>query len=306
MPENEEVQEVSTPPRSNHRLLIAGLIFFFVTSLACAIYIGSQRREASKRGDDLNRMSAELNQTRAELDSVKSNLNSLQAQPSPAPAPAPQAAAAPPVDKPVRKALHETRRKKEPKPNLVPVENSQWGPVMTELAEQKKQIDSTRQELDKTRADLDGRISSTRDDLNTTIARNHDELVELRKRGEKNYFEFDLMKSKEFSRVGPLNIALRKSQTKKLFCDLELIVDDSKIKKNHINLYEPMFLYPADFGVPVEVVINSISKDEARGYISVPKFRKSELATNSQAPSAVAAPTIEAPDLQKRAAANPQ
>jgi hypothetical protein len=305
MPENEEVQEVSAPPRSNRRLLVAGLILFFVTTLTSAIYIDSQRREADRRAEEVSRMSMELNQTRAELDSVKSNLNSMAAQAAAAPAPAPETATAPRAARPVRKAAHASRRKKEPEPNVAPTEKSQWGNMMTELADHQKQIDSTRQDLERTRAEMDGKISSTRDELNSTIARNHEELIALRKRGEKDYFEFDLTKSKQFSKIGPLSIALRKSQPKKLFCDLELVVDDSKIKKNHINLYEPMFLYPADYGQPLEVVINSISKDAARGYVSVPKFRKSELATNASTPSDMAAPTAEREGFQRRAVANP-
>jgi hypothetical protein len=60
-----------------------------------------------------------------------------------------------------------------------------------------------------------------------------------------------------------------------------MIVNDSEVSKKHVNLYEPVLFYPEGFSQPLEVVINSIGKDAARGYISEPKYKSSELAARA-------------------------
>jgi hypothetical protein len=146
--------------------------------------------------------------------------------------------------------------------------------IQNQLDAQGKAIESTREELASTRTDLQG-----------SIARTHEELVVLQKKGERNYYEFDLDKSKQFQRTGPVGISLRKSNTKHMYADLELRVNDAQISKKHVNLFEPAYFYAADEGRPVELVINSIRKNHIHGYISAPKYASSELAAASSANS---------------------
>ena len=87
-------------------------------------------------------------------------------------------------------------------------------------------------------------MNSTRDDLNGSIARTHEELVELRKRGERNYYEFDLAKGKQFQRVGSISLSLRKADTKHQRFDVVALVDDIELSKKQVNLYEPVFFFP--------------------------------------------------------------
>jgi len=159
-----------------------------------------------------------------------------------------------------------------------PSEEARWKKLRSQLSEQGKQLASTREELQETREDLQGRLSSTRDELSTSIARNHDELVAFQKRGERNYYEFQLAKSKQFQRVGPISLSLRKANTKRKSYDLAMIVDDMQLQKKSVNLYEPVLINLSDRPQPVELVINRISKDSVAGYVSEPKYRKSELA----------------------------
>src|SRR5215831_8665516 len=72
----------------------------------------------------------------------------------------------------------------------------------------------------KNRTDLETSLSSTKDELNGSIAKTHEELVVLQKRGERNYFEFDLNKSKQFQRLGPLMLSLRRTDAKHMNYDL--------------------------------------------------------------------------------------
>jgi hypothetical protein len=154
--------------------------------------------------------------------------------------------------------------------------------MQSQLDAQGKEIDEARSDLDNTRTDL----TNTRTELTGSIARTHDELVVLEKKGERNYFEFDITKSKEFKREGPISIRLSKANTKKGYADLLMIVDDRNLSQKHVNLYQPSMFYEPDSPQPVEIVINDISKDHIHGYVSAPKYRKSELEAMSNSGSA--------------------
>jgi hypothetical protein len=153
--------------------------------------------------------------------------------------------------------------------------------LQSQLEDQQKQLKDTQDLVAKNRADLEGSLSSTKDELNGSIAKTHEELVALQKRGERNYFEFDLSKSKQFQRFGPLTLSLRHTDTKHMNYDLNMVVDDNQLSKKHVNLYEPIWIHTESEGQPVQVVVNKISKNFVHGYISAPKYRPSELATSA-------------------------
>jgi len=175
--------------------------------------------------------------------------------------------------------------------------------LQAQLAEQQKQLKETQDQVAKNRADLEGSLNSTRDELNGSIAKTHEELVALAKRGERNYFEFDLSKSKNFQRVGPLALSLRKADTKHKSFDMQLIVDDNQLTKKKVNLYEPVWIHTENESQPVQVVANRIDKDHIHGYVSAPKYKPSELATTALAPVAGHSDT---PPLNTQSAGQPQ
>lgn len=150
--------------------------------------------------------------------------------------------------------------------------------LQNQLNEQQKELKETQDAVAKNRADLEGSISSTRDELNGSIARTHDELVALEKKGERSYFEFDLSKSKQFQRCGPLTLSLRKADTKHKNYDLAMIVDDNELTKKKVNLYEPIWIHMESGEQPVQIVVNRIGRDLVHGYVSAPKYKPSELA----------------------------
>ena len=155
--------------------------------------------------------------------------------------------------------------------------------LQAQLADQQKQLKDTQDLVAKNRADLEGNISSTRDELNGSIAKTHEELVVLQKRGERNYTEFDLMKAKQFQRVGPITLSLRKADTKHKSYDIEMIVDDNQLTKKKVNLYEPIWIHTENESQPVQIVVNRIEKNLIHGYVSAPKYRPSELAASGAA-----------------------
>ena len=151
--------------------------------------------------------------------------------------------------------------------------------LQAQLQDQQKQLKDTQDLVAKNREDLEGSLNSTRDDLNGSIAKTHEELVALAKRGERSYFEFDLGKSKQFQRLGPLTLSLRKADTKHKSYDLEMIVDDNQLTKKKVNLYEPIWIHTENESQPVQVVVNRVEKNLIHGYVSSPKYKASELAT---------------------------
>jgi hypothetical protein len=167
-------------------------------------------------------------------------------------------------------------------------EDSRWKQLQAKLDENGKAIDQTRQELTNTSTELRG-----------SIAKTHDELVLLQKKGERNYFEFDLDKSKQFATAGPVRVSLRKANTKDRYADLKLVVDDAEMSQKHVNLYQPVMFYAGDSGQPIELVINSVTKNHIRGYISAPKYRATELSAMSAQP-AQNGDAASAPPLRKR------
>jgi hypothetical protein len=146
------------------------------------------------------------------------------------------------------------------------------------LDEQQKLLTQTQDQVTQNRTELEGNLNSTRDELNGSIAKTHEELVALAKRGERSYFEFDLTKSKQFQRVGPLTLSLRRTDTKHKNYDMQMMVDDNQLTKKHVNLYEPIWIHTENESQPVQVVVNRVEKNQIHGYVSAPKYKPSELA----------------------------
>ena len=167
--------------------------------------------------------------------------------------------------------------------------------LKTQLEDQQKQLKDTQDLVAKNRTDLETNLSSTKDELNGSIARTHEELVVLQKRGERNYFEFDLTKAKQFQRIGPLTLSLRHTDAKHMNYDLAMVVDDNQLNKRRVNLYEPIWIHMESAGQPVQIVVNKISKNFVHGYISAPKYKAGELATTSASGTPAVTPAVEHP-----------
>jgi outer membrane murein-binding lipoprotein Lpp len=169
----------------------------------------------------------------------------------------------------------------------------------TQLAGQTKAVDKLRQEstfrLKEVRQDttskigaVTGEVQTVRVDLDATkndlaasrkeigdvrdqIAHNSSELAELRKRGERNYVEFDIRKSKNTERIGDIQVQLKKADTKRQKYDVLLLVDDSKIEKKERTANEPVTFLVGRDRLRYELVVNYVDKDRIRGYMSTPK-----------------------------------
>lgn len=144
----------------------------------------------------------------------------------------------------------------------------------THFGEVTGQVTGVRTDLDATKTDLAANrreMGDLRDSLGRQIARNSDELALLKRRGERDYYEFDIRKTKEMERVAGIRLQLNKADVKAKKYDITLQVDDSKLQKKGQLLNEPIQLSVGKERVRYELIVNSIDKDRIRGYISTPK-----------------------------------
>jgi hypothetical protein len=255
-----------------------GLLYAVVAVLICATgvsmaYVARERRQTRELTTTNQGLSTSLTQVQTELQSVTDRLNHLsEARPA-------VAATEPPPRPRARAKVVAAKRAAVVKPK----DDSRLDQIQGQLSDQGKQIASTREDLDKTREDLQGKLDSTRDELSGSIALTHDELVALQKRGERNYYEFMLDKSKQFHRVGPLSVSLRKANVKRKSYDITMLVDDNQLQKKSVNLFEPVWISFADRPQLLELVVNKIDKDHIQGYISESKYKESQLNARASA-----------------------
>jgi len=145
------------------------------------------------------------------------------------------------------------------------------GAVATEVGGAKKDIEATRTDLEATK----GKLERSLGDMNVMsglIARNHDDLEDLRRRGDRNYFEFTLKRTKTPQRVGPIQMNLTKTDAKKSKYTVTVFADDREIEKKDKTSGEPVQFYVAGSrSSPYEIVVFKVSKDQITGYLSTPK-----------------------------------
>jgi hypothetical protein len=128
-------------------------------------------------------------------------------------------------------------------------------------------INGVKTDLEATRNNL----NNTRTEFGTLIARNHDEIDQLRRIGERDYFEFTLDGKGNRSKVGDLMVELRGTNVKKNQFTVALYVDDMRLEKKNRAIDEPIYFYTRGTRAPLEFVVNTIGKDKVVGYMSVPK-----------------------------------
>ena len=148
--------------------------------------------------------------------------------------------------------------------------NSKIADVSTDVSNVRSEVASTKSELDKTITEL----KSVRGDMGVQsglIATNSKELAALRSLGERNYFEFKLAKSKQFQKVGNVQVQLTKADPKKNKYTVTIIADDKRVEKKDKTTNEPVQFYMAGARQPFEIVVNEVGKDQITGYLSAPK-----------------------------------
>jgi acetolactate synthase small subunit len=143
--------------------------------------------------------------------------------------------------------------------------------VSTDVGGVKTQLTSTQSELDKTIAQL----KSVQGDLGVTsglVATNGQELAALKLKGERNYLDVKLGKTKQPVRFADVTLLLKKTDPKHNRFTVDVMADDKLTEKKDKEINEPVQFYTAKGGrTPYELVINQVGKDQIVGYLSTPK-----------------------------------
>jgi hypothetical protein len=124
------------------------------------------------------------------------------------------------------------------------------------------------------KSDLDAEknnLNMTRGEFGTLIAKNHDEINELRRLGERDYYEFTIDKKGQREKVGDLMVELRSVNAKKNLYTVAIYADDQRYEKRNRSVNEPIYFFTHGTRAPMEFTVNQVGKDKIVGYLSVPK-----------------------------------
>ncbi len=137
------------------------------------------------------------------------------------------------------------------------------GGVKTDVASTKTELEATRAKLESTIGDLgvqSGLIAHTRDDLEV-----------LKHKGDRNYYEFTLLKGAKPQPVSTVSLQLKKTDPKKSKFTLNVTSDDKTFEKKDRNVAEPIQFYSGRDHLLFELVVWSVDKSKVTGYLSTPK-----------------------------------
>lgn len=124
------------------------------------------------------------------------------------------------------------------------------------------------------KSDMDAQknnLQMARSEMGTLIARNHDEIDQLRRMGQRDYFEFSVTRKAGAQHVGSIQVELKDTNTKKNQYTINVLSDDKSFEKKNRSVNEPIFFYTGGSRAALELVVNKVTKTTASGYLSVPK-----------------------------------
>ncbi len=243
----------SQPSRGTVILFVWSLI---LTGLLVWVAYGQQqiRQELAAQGESLRQQVARVESRAAELDdrigTVRDDLSTT-------------AEKAGVTQKQLDAARAQARKAREEQQKADAALAEQLQQQQTNLSTVSTDLESVKGTLQSAVGDLgvqSGLIATTRGDL-----------AELKRRGERDYFEFDLAKSKQFSRVGEMSIKVTKVDPKRQKFTLVVLLNDKSVEKKDRTIFEPVQFYPGEKGALVELVVFEVSKNRVAGYVAAPK-----------------------------------
>lgn len=137
------------------------------------------------------------------------------------------------------------------------------GGVKTDVAATKASLESTIAKLQNTIGDLgvqSGLIANTRGDLEA-----------LKHKGDRQYYEFTLLKGAKPQALSTVALQLKKTDPKRGKYTLTVNADDKAIEKKDKNQNEPVQFYTGRDHMLYELVVWTVDKKKITGYLSTPK-----------------------------------
>jgi multidrug efflux pump subunit AcrA (membrane-fusion protein) len=272
---------VPTPQESYHYessstprwiAILFGVLFVALAVLGYSSYSGQSRLQGdlAKAQDQNKILAAQLDQANARLADLKGNIEVTQQKVGMTQA---ELAKARSRAEAIRKDQQSADEKMAAQLSQYQQESTQKiGEVATDLGGAKKDIESTRTDLETTKGKLE-RATGDMGVMSGLIAHNRDDLEELKRRGDRNYYEFKLSKNKTPQRIGPVQVTLTKTDQKRAKYTMTVFVDDRSIEKRDKTAGEPVQFYVKGSSrmAPYELVVFDVGKNEVNGYLSTPK-----------------------------------
>ena len=273
---------------------IAALFGVLIIAVIALAYMGrsaqSQLQADLTKAQDQNKvLSAQLDQANARLADLKGNIEVTQQKVGMTQA---ELAKARSRAESIRKDQIASDDKLASQLTAVQKESEEKiGAVATEVGGAKKDIEATRTDLETTKSKLE-RATGDMGVMSGLIAHNRDDLEELKRRGDRNYYEFKVTKSKTPQRVGPVQVTLNKTDQKRGKYTMTVFVDDRSIEKKDKTAGEPVQFYLRGNArmAPYEIVVFDVGKNDINGYLSTPKDAGSGAAP-AATPAAATKPT---------------
>ena len=263
-------EEVENVPRTYSGALMAVLAVALVAALGGLIWcytlgsrLATQQSELAEAKQQNGQLQAKLRETDARLevatDELKTSLGLTQKQ----------------LDTRAQEITDREQRVEASAQKLATAQKQtaqQVTAVSSAVTDVKTDVGGVKTDVAKTQSDLAAAVSQLtlmKGDLSShasLIARNHDELDILRHKGDRNYFEFTLVKG-EKKPVGTVSLELKKADSKKNKFTLVVYSDDKQYEKKDRNVNEPLQFYSGKDPLLFEIVVNSVA-----GYLSAPKI----------------------------------
>src|SRR5271168_45807 len=146
------------------------------------------------------------------------------------------------------------------------------GGVKTDVASTKAALEATNAKLQSAVGDLgvqSGLIANTREDLDV-----------LKHKGDRNYYEFTLLKGAKPQPVATVSLQLKKTDAKHGKFSVNVTADDKTIEKSDRTIAEPIQFYSGRDHLLFELVVWSVDKKKATGYLSTPKSAPTPVTAN--------------------------
>ncbi len=156
-------------------------------------------------------------------------------------------------------------------------QQAQIGLVSGDIAGVKTDVGGVKSDLGSTKSDLEAtkaKLQSTIGDLGVQsglIANTRSDLEVLKHKGDRNYYEFTLLRNAKPQPVATVSLQLKKTDSKRGKFTLNVTSDDKTIEKKDRNVSEPIQFYSGRDHLLFELVVWTIDKNKATGYLSTPK-----------------------------------
>jgi septal ring factor EnvC (AmiA/AmiB activator) len=230
--------------------------------------LAQSNSQISKQGTALDKANSQIDDLKAELDLTSQKLGLTQSQ----------LAEARKTASVLRREQVQSSKKLQAQIGQVQQQSQAgMGQLSNELGGTKNDLAATKKDLAATQSKLEGTVGDM-GVMSGLIAHNKDQLAELIRMNKRDYFKFDLFKSKHPYRVGPVVVQVSHVDQKHWRYNMYVTVSDKRIEKKNKTLYEPVQFYTPEAMAPLEIVVYQLKKNEIVGYLSSPKEQQGKQA----------------------------